>query len=321
MQIRLLSLALLALACADARAVEDPAPQEAAVEVAATVERPARIRLFGQNGVGLTMYTNARCKDEYDEEVEASGSIGHYFKAMVRKKPENVTIGMPETADTRNLATRDKLWASPYYAEHPLVPGQPVMLKANIANGSGWTCNRGRGIEASFVPEPGVDYEGDMIRDFEGGSCGIALRRIAPDGTTTPVISRMMAPKCEAEPAHTPALMVLLMDADQLQYRLAEEGAGVDQLDNDEDSLEDFEEMIADAPIAPAMPVCIVSSEEGNSSEFGKALPALLEKRGVQAQVTRVDAKALAAEWNLTEQRPLSFALAEYYCRSIAGRH
>ncbi|WP_313495485.1 hypothetical protein [Stenotrophomonas sp.] len=317
MQIRLLPLALLAFACVEAHAVEDAAPQEPA----AAVERPARIRLFGQNGVGLTMYTNALCEKQYDEEIEASGSIGHYFKAMVRKKPENISIGMPETDDTRNLATRDKLWASPYYSEHPLVPGQPVRLQANIANGSGWTCNRGRGIEISFVPEPGMDYEGDMIRDFEGGHCGIALRQVAADGTVTPLVGRLMPPKCPAEPAPAPSLMVMMMDADNLQYRLAEEGAGIDELDNDEDSVEDLEEMIAEAPLAGGMPLCIVTSGDADASEFGKKLPALLEKRGVQSQVVRVDGKALAAEWGLTEQRPLNFALAEHYCRSVTRRN
>lgn len=318
MQIRLLSLALLAFACADARADDAAVESAVAPEPAAKVERPARIRLFGQNGVGLTMYTNAVCKKEYDEEIEASGSLGNYFKAMVRKKPENISIGMPETDDSRNLAMRDKLWASPYYAEHALVPGQPVLLQANIANGSGWTCNRGRGIELGFVPEPGVDYEGDMIRDFEGGSCGIAIRRIAADGTTTRMVGQIPPSKCEARHTRTPSQMVMLMDADNLKYRLAEEDAGIDELDNDEDSLEDLEEMIAEAPIAAATPVCIVASADSSTSEFAKKLPALLEKRSVQSQVVRVDANALSSEWGLTEQQPLGFALAEYYCGSIS---
>lgn len=318
MQIRLLSLALLAFACVDVRADAGAGESLAAPEAQAKVERPARIRLFGQNGVGLTMYTNAVCRKEYDEEIEASGSLGNYFKAMVRKKPENISIGMPETDDSRNLATRDKLWASPYYTEHALVPGQPVLLQANIANGSGWTCNRGRGIELGFVPEPGVDYEGDMIRDFEGGSCGIAIRRLEADGSTAPIVGQIPPSKCEARPARTPSLMVMLMNADNLQYRLAEEDAGIDELDNDEDSLEDLEEMIAEAPITAAMPVCIVASADSRDSEFGKKLPALLEKRGVQSQVMRVDANALTAEWGLTEQQPLGFALAEYYCRSVS---
>jgi len=39
----------------------------------------------------------------------------------------------------------------------------------------------------------------------------------------------------------------------------------------------------------------------------------------VQSQVVRVDANALSTEWGLTEQQPLGFALAEYYCRSVSG--
>jgi hypothetical protein len=112
--------------------------------------------------------------------------------------------------------------------------------------------------------------------------------------------------------------MVMLMDADNLKYRLAEEDAGIDELDNDEDSLEDLEEMIAEAPIAAATPVCIVASADSSTSEFARKLPALLEKRGVQSQVVRVDANALSSEWGLTEQQPLGFALAEYYCESIS---
>lgn len=54
-------------------------------------------------------------------------------------------------------------------------------------------------------------------------------------------------------------------------------------------------------------------------SEFGKKLPALLEKRSVQLQVVQVDVNALASEWGLTEQQPLGFIFAEYNCRSIDG--
>lgn len=36
-------------------------------------------------------------------------------------------------------------------------------------------------------------------------------------------------------------------------------------------------------------------------SEFGKKLPALLEKRSVQLQVVQVDVDALTSEWGLTE--------------------
>src|SRR5690606_13304715 len=111
------SLALLcALACAPALAA-DPAeaallPDAPGADAAAApgeVARPARIRLFGQNGVALTMYTSARCEDEYDEEISASGAVSHGFKTLFGKKRPNETIGIPETESTRTLASRDKL--------------------------------------------------------------------------------------------------------------------------------------------------------------------------------------------------------------------
>ncbi|MCD9088266.1 hypothetical protein [Stenotrophomonas sp. SY1] len=315
---RTLLLAVAGLTCTTASAAEDPIAQPGAA--AATVERPARIRLFGQNGVGLTMYTNARCEDEYDEEIEASGSLSHGFKTLVGKKRPNESIGIPETEHTRNLADRDRLLANPYYAEHPLVPGQRVLLEANIASGSGWSCNRGRGIQTSFIPEPGVDYEGDMIRDFQGGSCSIAIRRVSADGGLTPVPSEPLPATCAADSGEVAPLMVMLFEPGRMQYRWAEQGAGIDELDNDDDSVEDFEEMMAEAPIAADTAICIIADDAADSSELGKALPAQLQARGVTDRVLRYRSKALETEWQLTAERPLNFALAEYYCHAVNGK-
>lgn len=312
MQVRLLSLFLVLFASADVVAAEDAIVQEGK-----GIERPARIRLFGQNGVGMTMLTNAYCRKQYDEEIEVSGSVSHGFRALVGKKRENETIGMPETEYSRGLAARDKLLASPYYLEYPLMPGQPLALTANIPNGSGWNCNGGRGVSATFVPEPGVDYEGDMVRDFSGGSCGIAIRRIAADGSVSPVPAGPLPAKCGEAHAETPRVTVMLLDGERLQYRLAEEGADIDELDNDDDSIEDLEEMIAEAPKGP---VCLVAAAATDASELGRKLPTLLAARAAQGQVIRGDAQALAADW-LAGKKPLNFGLAEYYCRAMAGSH
>lgn len=308
MPVRSILVFLGALFCAQALAAEAAAP----------VERPARIRLFGQNGVALTMYTNARCEREYDEEIDASGSLSHGFRTLLGKKRRNVTIGIPETDNTRNLAARDRLMANPYYLEYPLVPGQPVMLEAQVSNNpQGWGC--ARRVQVAFVPEPGEDYEGDMIRDFENGVCLMAIRRVAVDGQLSPVRALPVRRACEAEPTEAVPLMVMLFEPDRLQYRSAEAGAGVEELDDDEDDIEDFEAAIAEAPILPGMTLCIVAAGDAEASPLGSRLPALLEARGTQVRVVRGDANALQAEWRLTEERPLTFPLAEYYCRSIAG--
>ncbi|WP_374012940.1 hypothetical protein [Pseudoxanthomonas koreensis] len=318
------SLALLcALACAPALAA-DPAdvalaPDAPGADAAAApgeVARPARIRLFGQNGVALTMYTNARCEDEYDEEISASGAVSHGFKTLFGKKRPNETIGIPETESTRTLASRDKLMANPYYLEYPLVPGQPVMLEAQISNNpSGLRCNRR--VQATFIPEAGTDYEGDMIRDFANRVCRMEVRRVAADGRYGMVRDVPLPSTC-AEEAATAPMMVMLFEPGRVQYRFAEAGAGVDELDDDEDSLEDFEEIMAEAPLPPGMTLCLVAPGGVADGPLGQRLPSLLQARGAQVRTVSGDSDALQAQWHLTEERPLTVPLAEYYCRAMA---
>lgn len=310
---------LLALACVsfiDASAAQ----AQASPAAPASVERPARIRLFGQNGVGLTMFTNAHCQDAYEEEIEGSGAVSLGFKALVGKRQPNTSIGIPQSDTTRTLEDRNRLMANPYYTEFVLVPGQPVALQAQIASGAGLSCGRGRGVQVSFVAEAGVDYEGDMIRDFNAMQCGIAVRRVAADGSLSPVQTAQWPKKCDAPPRPAPSLMTLFLDADQLQYRLAEEGAEVDSIDNDKGGIEDLEEMLQEAPLAAGVGLCIVADEALDASALGAKLPGLLEARGVADRVVRFRPRVLEAEWGLTAQHPLSFALAEYYCRAASGR-
>lgn len=309
MPVRSILVLLCALSCAPAAANEGIDP----------VERPARIRLFGQNGVALTMYTNARCEDEYDEEISASGSLSHGFKTLFGKKQENATIGIPETDSTRGLASRDKLMANPYYLEYPLVPGQRVLLQAQVASSSGWRCDRD--VRVSFVPEPGVDYEGDMIRDFDHGICAVAIRRVATDGQLAPADASSMPRTCERGTDEVAPLMVMLFEPGLVRYRLAEADAGVDELDDsdDSDSIEDFEEAMAEAPIPAGMTLCIVTADAAQASPLATRLPALLDARGAQARMVRASADAVQAQWQLAGEQALTFPLAEYYCRSVAG--
>lgn len=314
MKARSLLLMLALLACADVYGAE--------TEGEVSVQRPARIRLFGQNGVSLVMFTNARCKGEYDEEIEGSGSVSHNFRAMVGKKRPNETIGMPATESTRNLASREGFLASPYYLEYPLVPGQPVLLKANIIDAAaGYRCDKGRGVQIAFVPEPGVDYEGDMSRNFRDGICSVGINRIDDAGALTPVSAGPLPPaKCAADAAGpvVPPMMVMLFEPGRVQYRLGETGADLEELDDDDDSIEDFEEAMEDAPLPSGVGLCIVAGEDAKTSPLGKKIPELLRAHDKQVQVIRGSTEALVAEWGLTEERPLTFPLAEYYCRSIA---
>lgn len=307
MPVRSALLLLGALLCSHASASEPLAP----------VERPARIRLFGQNGVALTLYTNAHCEDAYEEQIDASGSMSHAFGTLFGKKGRNETLGIPETESTRKLSSRGHLMANPYYLEYPLVPGQPVILRAQIAAAFGPRCQGD--VLAAFTPEPGMDYEGDMIRDFDKRICALAIRRVLPDGQVASANGSAAPRTCRAETPPVLPLMALLFQFGSVQYRRAEAGARIQELDDDEDSVKDFEEAIAAAPLLPGMKLCIVSDEDAEDSPLLARLPALLEARGAQVQFIRASAEALQARWQLTEERPLTFPLAEYYCRSAAG--
>jgi hypothetical protein len=59
---------------------------------AASFPDPARLRAFGQNGVGLTLHTNAVCRDDYEEEIEVSGSLGNGFRAVGGKAAPTVSV-------------------------------------------------------------------------------------------------------------------------------------------------------------------------------------------------------------------------------------
>ena len=59
---------------------------------AASFPDPARLRAFGHNGVGLTLHTNAVCRDDYEEEIEVSGSLGNGFRAVGGKAAPTVSV-------------------------------------------------------------------------------------------------------------------------------------------------------------------------------------------------------------------------------------
>lgn len=104
------------------------------------VAAPARLRTFGQNGVGLTLNTNAMCEDQYDEEIEVPGSLGNAFRSMVGEIP-GTSLGMPETGSIRTINEGKVSMVKPYYREYALVAGKPVMVQADIQSAANIRCS------------------------------------------------------------------------------------------------------------------------------------------------------------------------------------
>lgn len=141
---------------------------------------PARVRIFGATGRGITMYTEATCNDYRDMiEVRRSNfrALGGLFGAA---PPDNIVIGIPETDTVRNMES--VLFSNPNYEEYEVPGGKPLLFEARIENTADYRCVRT--LSAQFVATPGHDYEVEM--DLAGRMCRLRIRQVHADGSLTP---------------------------------------------------------------------------------------------------------------------------------------
>lgn len=156
------------------------ASQAGAQQAAPDEPASSRLRLFGQNGVGMVLYTNTSCISEYSEKIRASGSLGSAFGSMLGKV-KNESLGMPDTETSRGLKQRGMVLSKAYFKEYPLVAGQSVVVEAGMGSPAGWRCDRL--ISSVFTPEAGKDYEVALDVDFSGGVCTLKVNEVATDGS------------------------------------------------------------------------------------------------------------------------------------------
>jgi hypothetical protein len=189
-------LVLIASACATPALAEEQAHRAASTS--------ARIRLFGQNGVGIVLYKDAVCTAKYGEKIRASGSLGSAFGSLLGTvKSEG--IGIPETQNTRNLRDRKMIGSKPFYKEYALEAGKPVVVEAGAGSPAhwsqtpgfnvGWNC--GALLTSSFVPQAGADYEVALNLDFRHSVCILAVNRVNSDGQVIPVEVVPASKECE----------------------------------------------------------------------------------------------------------------------------
>ncbi len=177
---------MLASAYAMPAFCQEPTPQAASAG--------ARIRLFGQNGVGIVLYKDAVCTAKYGEKIRVSGSLGSAFGSLFGSV-KNEGIGIPETQNTRNLQDRKMIGSKPFYKELALEAGKPVVVEAGASSPAHWSqapgFNLGRScgalLTSTFVPQAGADYEVALNLDFRNSVCVLAVNRVNPDGQVTPV--------------------------------------------------------------------------------------------------------------------------------------
>lgn len=143
----------------------------------------ARIRLFGQNAVGVTLYKNSSCNGG-SESIRVSGGIGSAFSSFFGSV-KNESIGIPETNTTKTLSQRDGILSKAYFKEYAIEPGKPVTVTMGFQDpGLKKYC---KAIAATFIPDPKFDYEGRLDLDQNNGVCVFLINQVSADGTLTPI--------------------------------------------------------------------------------------------------------------------------------------
>lgn len=146
----------------------------------------SRIRIFGQNGAMAQLHAGKACIKGHGERV--SGSLGSAFGSLIGKV-SNVSLGMPETENTRNLSQMDGIASKAYFREYVIPAAIPTSLRLGFqgvpsfytvggVRYSGPTTSCSGAV--SFTPEAGRDYEVGF--SWQGRVCRIAVNQVIADG-------------------------------------------------------------------------------------------------------------------------------------------
>ncbi len=162
--------------------------------VAQTAPAPdkARVRIFGANGQGITMYRNATCRDEAADKVEVARSVSRAVSSAFIGAPGDVSIGMPETDSVRTM--KSEQMSKPNYQEYAVEGGQPLFFAARMEGNNGYRCLGNMNLQ--FVAEPGQDYE--VALRMANGRCRFSARHVRADGTLDLMEADAERPSCTA---------------------------------------------------------------------------------------------------------------------------
>ncbi|WP_369977399.1 hypothetical protein [Xanthomonas bundabergensis] len=276
---------------------------------------PARLRVFGQNGVGLTLYTNAVCKDDYEEEIEVSGSLGNGFRALAGKRVPNISLGMPETVGVRTMEEGKVFMAKPYYREYALIPGQPVRVRAGIKSAANMRC--ASDFDVAFTPEAGADYEVAMRFDMQ--ACLLTVMKVAADGQLSPQPFAPAKQRCDTpRPEAQVPLLVFFFAPEEVHYRLSGNASEWSTYEDTQDEAESFDDEVREALQQPGAKVCAVAPAGGGSPLYAR-LRALVHAHDDSAAVWE-QAESVRQALDLPQGQPLEFPAAAYQCMKAASR-
>ncbi|WP_157050590.1 hypothetical protein [Herbaspirillum rhizosphaerae] len=130
----------------------------------------ARVRFFGQAAISISFYPEKACYGGKGVQTSRSG-----FGGLFGNK-KNVSIGIPETPDVRNLQDRDGVLSKAFYREYSVNADKPLTITAAMAQTTGrhtYSCDR---IGVSFIPGNGKDYE--VSFNYDDDTCQIDVAQI-----------------------------------------------------------------------------------------------------------------------------------------------
>lgn len=153
----------------------------------------ARIRLFGQNGMGVKYYPNSACYG--GNSVTVSGGVGDAFSSFLGSV-SNTSIGMPETPYSGKPSARNGIFSKTFFREYKISANQPLTIKLDFQSNPGLRYNYCKTIVGTFVPEAGKDYE--ISLDIKGGMCVPVLSELqnTADGVILQPVVATKAERC-----------------------------------------------------------------------------------------------------------------------------
>jgi hypothetical protein len=160
--------------------------------MAVPADKAARIRLFGVMNVGLKLYRNSFCDKGKAQTV--SGGTGSAFRSAFGNE-RNLSIGMPETPNVRNIGERDGRFVKAYFREYVVEAEQPLTLQASFGDSAGSFSVYCRAIVKTFFPEAGKDYEASL--DLEPGVCVLRINQILVQDDKVTLLPVELSDSCQ----------------------------------------------------------------------------------------------------------------------------
>jgi hypothetical protein len=307
--------------------LQDVANEEAvALKLAAADNTPkegdaaaakSRIRIFGANGQGITMLTDAPCREQYSGKIEVVRSAGRAIGSVFGGAPDNVPLGMPETETVRNM--KSFAFSKPNYQEFEVAGGRPLIFDARIENTNDYRC--AADLSLQFIPEPGADYE--VFMKIGGGMCLLYSTKVAKDGMlqNNPVVQPRTSCQAPAQPALRARveMAVFLFEPGTVHYRSL--GLGNDDalntLPDSADNAARFEEVLQQTAALPGTRVCVVVPDLDYTSTLHGPLEAMVLDKGPALPGLWETAATVNLKRGAAAGSAIDLAAATRHCQSL----